>query len=225
MQYTREQRLEKGETLSPELRELYDAPRSGEVLLEVFTKYALPEKDYKTFAITVGEVILGFYAKSQLPELFHRNIGIPEMIAGKISDDLADFLSIVPDIVAPPLDTSPTVVASVQTSTTATALTTPIPTQTPPPLYKKETVVGARTMQSDIAGIKKEEERRPFIAEKDKVAAVTAAPIPSIPVPPPQITPPPLVRGAVPGQDAPVPAPIPRYSKPLTDLPRYNNLK
>lgn len=121
----------------------------------------------------------------------------------------------------------PAPVASIpaQTPTASISPTTPTSVQTPPALYRKETVIGARTMQSDIAGIKKEEERKPFIAEKDKVVSAATTPAPSTPTAPPQVTPPPLVRGAIPGTDAPTPAPIPRYSKPLTDLPRYNNLK
>lgn len=90
------------------------------------------------------------------------------------------------------------------------------PVPVPPPLVKKEEIIGARTMQGDIASLKKVEDLKPFIPSAtgiDQKPASEAARVA-----------PPIARGSAP-ETIPSNDPVPRYAKPLTDLPRYNNLK
>lgn len=71
--------------------------------------------------------------------------------------------------------------------------------QPPIPVRKEPGMIGARTMNSDIATLKKSEGVKPL-----QLSQVPIPPTPKAPI-----------------VQAPEPIPIPRYAKPLTDLPRY----
>ena len=132
------------------VQNLYSSPESGEFLREKFLKNALDDRDYRTYVLTIGDVILGFYPKSQLSQLLQKNLAIPSGIAEAIATDLKEFLAPIPEAEAVP---------DIETAT-----------------------------------------ETPIVAQSDSV------------------TPQPLT----PQVDKSEPLSVPRYAKPLTDLPRYN---
>jgi|GEM_PF-1898779 len=93
MELTFEKRREKLKTLPEEIQNLYWMPESGEILYKTYKKYNLPEEKYKNFGIAVGDVILGFYKKSDLPKVLMAELSVTEDVANTMSLDLKDFLS------------------------------------------------------------------------------------------------------------------------------------
>jgi len=90
-------RRNKLHTLSKELQGLYWKPENGERIYKVFQKFNLAEEKYKLYATAVGDIILGFYPKEQLGNLLEKDAQIPKETADKISAELQEFLSPVPE--------------------------------------------------------------------------------------------------------------------------------
>lgn len=96
-------RKEKLKTLSEEIQHLYWAPESGEVLREIFERFGLDERLYKPYAVTVGDIILGFHPKKHLSSLLQSNLQIPDNTADDMVLALEDFLELVPGELESPI--------------------------------------------------------------------------------------------------------------------------
>jgi hypothetical protein len=90
---TTEQRLECYEKASTVVQDLYASDNSGTVLTQISKKHNIPKEKYRDFARVVGDVILGFYPQSQIPELLQQRIGVDTIRAGAITTDLQMFLA------------------------------------------------------------------------------------------------------------------------------------
>ncbi len=66
MAYTREQRLQRYSESNEATQEAYSSPLSGELLMRAARTINLPDEQYQTFALLVGDFILGFYPLSLL---------------------------------------------------------------------------------------------------------------------------------------------------------------
>ncbi len=70
---------------------------SGGQLLSIANKYNLNEEEYKNLAITIGDVVLGFFPKTELPNLLVNEVGLNETNAFKITGELMDFFNPLTD--------------------------------------------------------------------------------------------------------------------------------
>ncbi len=93
-----QKRIAKYREASEVVQDLYSNPESGEIMHGVFQKHSLQDNHYKIYANCIGDVILGFYSKSQLSQLLMEGLGIQEEKANAVAIDLADFLAPIEDI-------------------------------------------------------------------------------------------------------------------------------
>ncbi len=134
---TTEQRTEWFEKASKAIQYLYSSAESGKKLFEIFQKHNFSEDKYILYARSIGDVILGFYPKSQLASLLQQNLSISAEQAELLAADLAELLAPVPD-------TSPT-----------TAPTSVAPTNKQPAAPQKP-MVGYAELQERRAGVEPE---------------------------------------------------------------------
>ena len=113
MEITEEMRTERYHSAPPEIQFLYADKTSGKTLRDVFTYFKLDEDLYAPFAIAVGDIVLGFYEKTDLPALLVHEMGISDETAGSVSEALVHFLVRVPESVSLP-DADPTLKEGLQ---------------------------------------------------------------------------------------------------------------
>ena len=89
-----EQRLEALKDADPAIIELYGSIETGRILSDVTKKYNLEEGG--NHIDIIGDVILGFYPKSDLGKLLSKQLQIPETAAAQIAKDLEEFLAPIP---------------------------------------------------------------------------------------------------------------------------------
>jgi len=185
-----QERRQKYQVASEIIQELYASPESGEMLQKVYEKYQLSEKNYSIYSLLIGDIVLGFYPKSQLPLLLQQNLSIPQDTAGQIAASLADFLKPIPEMTEststqPRVSNTPTEAEPSFRPQEPTVVTSPTPQQTVPSVITPKTVStnlsGSRTMQDDIASIQRS-------GQNDQQQT----------------------------------SDVPRYAKPLTEMPRYD---
>jgi len=75
----------------------YLCSSSGGQLLKIASEYGLDKAAYKKFAVTVGDTVLGFYNKTDLPNLLVKEVGLSEIVAIKMTGDLLDFFTPLTD--------------------------------------------------------------------------------------------------------------------------------
>jgi len=75
----------------------YLCSSSGDQLLKIASDYGLDKAAYKKFAITVGDTVLGFYNKTDLPNILVKKVGVSEIVAIKMTGDLLDFFTPLTD--------------------------------------------------------------------------------------------------------------------------------
>jgi hypothetical protein len=79
-------------------RFFYSDVSSGEKLFSIAQKYDLHNDEaYKKFAITVGDIILGFYRIEDTVPLLQQELGISPMVAARLGVDVLDFLAPLSD--------------------------------------------------------------------------------------------------------------------------------
>lgn len=89
---TKESRNQAFDEANPTQVRLYS--QSGQELTNICIKYDITDDDRrKKFSLTVGDVILGFYKQTELPQLLQENLGIETSKSVSITSDLLDFLS------------------------------------------------------------------------------------------------------------------------------------
>ncbi len=101
MHITNEQRRGRMKELPESFVEWYGSMETARFLSGVTDKYKIGGNN--DHIDVIGDVMLGFYAKSQLPALLALYAGIPQETARALAADLADFLKPVPDIPEQPL--------------------------------------------------------------------------------------------------------------------------
>ena len=94
---TNEQRDERYNSLPSHIQFLYTNHTSGRTMWEVFEHQEISKSLYTDYAILVGDIILGFYPKSDLQKLLVSNIGVTEVVAQNIVSGLSEFLSPIED--------------------------------------------------------------------------------------------------------------------------------
>jgi len=94
MEFTQDQRNTKFTQASDTQRYLYSDPDSGEAILNIAqTNHITPGSQYKSFAIAVGDVILGLVPQEKLPGLLVERLNIAQAEAFRITADVLDFLA------------------------------------------------------------------------------------------------------------------------------------
>jgi len=74
------------------------SPASGAALWSIAHKYSLTENSiYTTFAITVGDIILGFYRIQDTVPLLQQELGLDPRTAALLGADVLDFLAPLSD--------------------------------------------------------------------------------------------------------------------------------
>lgn len=77
---------------------LYENPTSGGLLFALARKYDLLQGEvYKTFAVTVGDIILGFYKIEDTVPLLQQELGLDPRTAALLGADVLDFLAPLSD--------------------------------------------------------------------------------------------------------------------------------
>ncbi len=174
---TSEEREYQYQSVSPTIQELYAGKTTGYVLRNVFTQCGLASELYPLFATVIGDVILGFYPRSDLKKVLTEEAGISADTAIKIDIDLEDLLSKIESTSTPLIPTSVNSVAPSEdqsknpsvtwTQDPVTKTPTAIPRTTPQsagaegtfgakPLTREEVLkalVPKRTMASDTASL------------------------------------------------------------------------
>jgi hypothetical protein len=92
------------DTASDAMVYLYSHYSSGEKLFAIAESYNLTEREqYKKFATTVGDIILGFYRIEDTVPLLQQELGIDATTAGLLGADVLEFLAPLsdPNFVAP----------------------------------------------------------------------------------------------------------------------------
>lgn len=125
---TDEERDQAYDTASEVARFLWVSPESGERLRSIFSKHGLSEELYRPYAITVGDVILGFYQQSELPPLLKTSLGVDDVKAIRLTADLLDFLAPLNDGVIPATNEEPTIDADIAATEAALAHTSSVRT-------------------------------------------------------------------------------------------------
>lgn len=92
-QVTEETRLEAYKKSDDEIKNLYESPSSGEIMIKIYEKYLTPETNYRLYASLIGDVILGFHKTTDLPRLFQSQLNISADEAQRMTADLLEFLS------------------------------------------------------------------------------------------------------------------------------------
>jgi hypothetical protein len=135
MEFTQDQRNTKFTQASDTQRYLYSDPDSGEAIFDIAqTNHITPNGQYKSFALAVGDVILGLVPQEQLPQLLMERLEITQPAAMRITADVLDFLE--------PLN-SDSKADSVLTAVSTTENTIPI--------NKEPTVVEPDTLAAELA--------------------------------------------------------------------------
>ncbi len=138
------------------VQKLYDSPETGLILLETFKKNGLDETVYKNYAISIGDIILGFYPKSELKKLLMSGVGVNQEVAQQIEADLKGFLSKIDDIPTVP-EASKDTRERLDLRPEGVAQGAPGNENTTKPLTREEVLralAPKRTMASDIDSIK-----------------------------------------------------------------------
>jgi hypothetical protein len=91
-------RQEKYQYAPLDVADLYGSPDTGELLLKVAAKNSLPNEKFKTFGLTVGDVILGLLPREQLAEKLKTELLIPDIQAKTIVLDLKSLIEKIPDL-------------------------------------------------------------------------------------------------------------------------------
>lgn len=98
MNLTDEHRDKIYEKASSAQRYLYGNPNSGLKLMTIAQKYDLHHDEiYKKFAITVGDIILGFYRIEDTVPLLQQELGLDPRTAALLGADVLDFLAPLSD--------------------------------------------------------------------------------------------------------------------------------
>lgn len=82
--------------LKPVQKYLYSSPYSGQKLFALATKYSLNEK-YYDFAITVGDIVLGFYKVEDTVPLLQQELGVDPKTAALLGAEVLEFLAPLSD--------------------------------------------------------------------------------------------------------------------------------
>lgn len=173
MKPTNEQRDERYARATPEVQTLYTSDESGNALRNIFDEAGSPKETYREYALTIGDVILGFYPKDDLPRLLEERAGIDPETAAKLVQSLDELL-------AQMSDTSTSHQEAKQDAVKQQPTAAP-PTQTPPST--------AHTMRDDVEAV----ENMPSDTHTQINAPAEAVVAPT----------------------------IPRYARPLTEMPSY----
>lgn len=90
-------RLELLRQASPEVQEMYGSEENGQVIFATAEKLGIKEDlAYDTFALTVGDIILGTHSKESLGQMLKDRMGLTDEQVKVAVDELNDFLSKVP---------------------------------------------------------------------------------------------------------------------------------
>ena len=137
MEITRIQRQAAEETATDTQRELYE---SGEPLREIATKFGITDStSYRTFAVMVGDIILGFYTQADISSLIAEKL--PQIDGMKrigLEADIKLFLYPLTQQVAPPVTTSNDAALSSEIAEAEKSL---------------ESLQGIRTMAADMQAV------------------------------------------------------------------------
>lgn len=105
MHITSEQREERFQNAPEAIQELYSSSDTGEKLAEVFEHHQFPREKYASYVRTVGDIMLGFYPKSQLAALLQQNLEISAEQASAVEKDLQGLLESVTAVATPSVRT------------------------------------------------------------------------------------------------------------------------
>lgn len=93
MTISNEQRDSALAAASEETRVKYSSPETGKFLWQVAESHSLTKSEtYTTFALIVGDVILGLRKTFELPEVFAKELSLANASAVKLTSDLIEFL-------------------------------------------------------------------------------------------------------------------------------------
>jgi hypothetical protein len=98
MEITKDIRNQQFDTASDTAVYLYSHYLSGEKLFQIAQSYNLVEpQQYRIFATTVGDIILGFYQIEDTVPLLQQELGIDATTAGLLGADVLEFLAPLSD--------------------------------------------------------------------------------------------------------------------------------
>lgn len=157
MQITREYRNELLNQAKPVQQYLYGSPFSGGTLLTIANKYQLNDiSEYKKFAISIGDIILGFYKIEDTVPLLQQELGLDAKTAALLGADVLDFLAPLSDPNwKPPVEDEDGDLEDVESATSDLSKMEIIPETTSPQIEPPSTIIPQlRTMAADMVEVR-----------------------------------------------------------------------
>lgn len=149
MKITKEQRDNAYEQSDPVAQELAGSVESAEDLYRIAERHHLSDPaHYRPFALTVGDVILGFYTQTELPDLLQSEAGLSADEVNAVMVDLTEFLAPLSKVSK--THTKDGVSAPSPDSTASTTTNTPTPPAEPVEPHVRQ----LHTYASDVARLK-----------------------------------------------------------------------
>lgn len=154
---------------------LYAHPNSGKSLTQIAEKYNLKDS-YKTFAVTIGDIILGFYKAEDTIPLLQQELELDQATADKLGSEVLDFLAPLSDPTWQP-PTEEGIESSDPSINVSSTVTLPV-SQSLVQIEEPTAIPEIRTMAADMA-IERSPARSTFnaAAEIDEPIYVSNQPI------------------------------------------------
>ncbi|MCA9363613.1 hypothetical protein KC727_00095 [Candidatus Kaiserbacteria bacterium] len=92
--YTFEERMERYLQLDPAFQHLYSSVESAAFNARLIEMYDI--QDFGPFIDAIGDVILGFYRKSELSKLLTQTVGLSEEVVARMLPEIDTFLRPIP---------------------------------------------------------------------------------------------------------------------------------
>ncbi len=143
-------------------RFLYNSPQAGKQLFTIATKYQITDDNqYYKFALTVGDIILGFYKIEDTVPLLQQELGVDPKTAALLGAEVLEFLAPLNDPNwQPPVESIAEVNIEEETLPAASTFSIPVKTNSssaPQPVsaYHQPTAPQPlHTLASDMAAVK-----------------------------------------------------------------------
>jgi len=107
MSFSKDKRMEIYKKSSEEVRELYGSTETGKIIMGVEESLGMSsEEDRSTFAIAIGDIILGLYKKESLNQILKDRLSLSDEQINEALQGLSEILDKIPE----KKDPTPTVI-------------------------------------------------------------------------------------------------------------------
>ena len=165
---TADMRAERFKNAPKHIQFLYDNPSNGAFLVQVFDAYELPDEQYNTFAILIGDIILGLVPRAKFVPMLMLQLDIDHDKADRIDRSMAQFFAPIeggvltnvqpPMLPDPASETRDALILKPRMTEKISERTVPEPGAKP--LTREEilhSLAAKRTLATDVSALKQDE--------------------------------------------------------------------